>query len=269
MEQRRLRLGDILDDYCPRERRVTNHAVVAMIEEDVKQTRCTTCDAEHPYKGGKAPRRRNERTRPAPSTRKCWPASLIPNRRPRLSSHPPRITPSPPNQSPACRHLRRSRAGRPRGWRGVARRAGRTARACGRRRRGPGPSSAHSGDAAEHRRAEGRTARTGVHHPPAWWTAQRELPRRRSRPSPITAPAADSSATAAGQRYRQSLRRRARQRQPGPQQPGPRPGRRRPLLGAAAGPGRPQALPLTSRAAVRTGMPDGRISATRSPSAAG
>jgi hypothetical protein len=58
MEQRPLRLGDILDDYCPRERRVTNHAVVAMIEEDVKQTRCTTCDAEHVYKGGKAPRRK-------------------------------------------------------------------------------------------------------------------------------------------------------------------------------------------------------------------
>jgi uncharacterized membrane protein YgcG len=58
MDQRRLRLGDILDDYCPRERRVTNHAVVAMIEEDVKQTRCLTCDAEHVYKGGKAPRRK-------------------------------------------------------------------------------------------------------------------------------------------------------------------------------------------------------------------
>ena len=60
MEQRRLRLGDILDDYCPRERRVTNHAVVAMIEEDVKQTRCTTCEAEHVYKGGKEPRRRKK-----------------------------------------------------------------------------------------------------------------------------------------------------------------------------------------------------------------
>jgi hypothetical protein len=60
MEQRRLRLGDILDDYCPRERRVTNHAVVAMIEEDVKQTRCTTCDAEHVYKGGRAPRQRKK-----------------------------------------------------------------------------------------------------------------------------------------------------------------------------------------------------------------
>src|SRR4051812_47819219 len=62
MEQRRLRLGDIVDDYCPRERRVTNHAVVAMVEEDVKQTRCTTCDTEHPYKGGKAPRRRKKDT---------------------------------------------------------------------------------------------------------------------------------------------------------------------------------------------------------------
>jgi hypothetical protein len=60
MEQRTLRLGDILDDYCPRERRVTNHAVVAMIEEHVKQTRCTTCEAEHAYKGAKEPRRRKK-----------------------------------------------------------------------------------------------------------------------------------------------------------------------------------------------------------------
>jgi hypothetical protein len=60
MEQRRLRLGDILDDYCPRERRVTNHAVVAMVEDDVKQTRCTTCDSEHAYKGGQEPRRRKK-----------------------------------------------------------------------------------------------------------------------------------------------------------------------------------------------------------------
>ena len=62
MEQRRLRLGDILDDYCPRERRVTNHAVVAMIEEDVKQTRCTTCDAEHAYKHARVPRKRKKET---------------------------------------------------------------------------------------------------------------------------------------------------------------------------------------------------------------
>jgi hypothetical protein len=60
MQQRQPRLGDILDDYCPRERRLTNHAVVAMIGADVKQTRCTTCDAEHEYKHAKVPRQRKK-----------------------------------------------------------------------------------------------------------------------------------------------------------------------------------------------------------------
>ena len=64
MQQRRLRLGDILDDYCPRERRITNHAVVAMIEDTVKQTRCTTCDAEHEYKEAKVPATRRRKTGP-------------------------------------------------------------------------------------------------------------------------------------------------------------------------------------------------------------
>jgi hypothetical protein len=65
MQQRQLRLGDILDDYCPRERRVTNHAVVAMLGHDVKQTRCTTCDAEHEYKHAKVPRQRRKANTPA------------------------------------------------------------------------------------------------------------------------------------------------------------------------------------------------------------
>src|SRR4030088_2705477 len=65
MQQRQPRLGDILDDYCPRERRVTNHAVVAMLGNDVKQTRCTTCDAEHEYKKAKVPRQRRKKETPA------------------------------------------------------------------------------------------------------------------------------------------------------------------------------------------------------------
>ncbi|HYM26347.1 MAG TPA: hypothetical protein VEU08_24185 [Vicinamibacterales bacterium] len=68
MQQRQLRLGDILDDYCPRERRVTNHAVVAMVGDDVKQTRCTTCDAEHEYKHAKIPRQRKKSETPAALT---------------------------------------------------------------------------------------------------------------------------------------------------------------------------------------------------------
>lgn len=60
MEQRPLRLGDIVDDYCPRERRLTNHAIVAIVGDVIKQTRCSTCDAEHVYKGGQVPKRRKK-----------------------------------------------------------------------------------------------------------------------------------------------------------------------------------------------------------------
>ena len=62
---RQLRLGDTLDDYCPRERRLTNHAVVALVGADVKQVRCTTCDAEHEYKHAKVPRQRKKSEAPA------------------------------------------------------------------------------------------------------------------------------------------------------------------------------------------------------------
>jgi uncharacterized membrane protein YgcG len=68
MQQRQPRLGDILDDYCPRERRVTNHAVVAMVGDDVKQTRCTTCEADHEYKHAKIPRQRKKNDTPAALT---------------------------------------------------------------------------------------------------------------------------------------------------------------------------------------------------------
>src|SRR4029079_9271169 len=60
MEQRPLRLGDIVDDYCPRERRITNHAVVALVDQTIRQTRCGTCDAEHEYKGAREPKRRKK-----------------------------------------------------------------------------------------------------------------------------------------------------------------------------------------------------------------
>lgn len=62
MQQRRYRPGDVLDDYCPRERRITDHAIVAMIDDDIKQTRCVVCDAEHEYKDGKMPAQRRRKS---------------------------------------------------------------------------------------------------------------------------------------------------------------------------------------------------------------
>ena len=60
MEQRPLRLGDIVDDYCPRERRITNHVIAALMGDAIKQTRCSTCDTEHVYKGARVPSRRKK-----------------------------------------------------------------------------------------------------------------------------------------------------------------------------------------------------------------
>lgn len=65
MQERRTRPGDVLDDYCPRERRITDHAIVAMIEDEIQRTRCVSCEAEHGYKGGKVPAPRRKTQPPA------------------------------------------------------------------------------------------------------------------------------------------------------------------------------------------------------------
>jgi hypothetical protein len=65
MQDRRYRPGDVLDDYCPRERRITDHAIVAMIDDHIQRTRCGICDAEHDYKDGKVPTPRRKTQPPA------------------------------------------------------------------------------------------------------------------------------------------------------------------------------------------------------------
>jgi hypothetical protein len=65
MQDRRYRPGDVLDDYCPRERRITDHAIVAMIDDEIRRTRCGVCDAEHEYKEAKVPSPRRKTQPPA------------------------------------------------------------------------------------------------------------------------------------------------------------------------------------------------------------
>src|ERR671913_1255916 len=65
MQDRRYRPGDVLDDYCPRERRITDHAIVAMIDDEIRRTRCGSCDAEHEYKEAKVPSPRRKAQPPA------------------------------------------------------------------------------------------------------------------------------------------------------------------------------------------------------------
>ena len=165
MQQRQPRLGDVVDDYCPRERRVTNHAVVAMVGDEVKQTRCTTCDAEHDYKHAKVPPQRKK---------KDVPGALYQQ----VLDGIPRVVPT-PDQAPDDEPEGRGRAGRRRGrGRGRRRAAGRRRRA-GRRARGPRSSPPDSRDLApaSGRRAA-RSARARIHHAhasarPAWQAEKR------------------------------------------------------------------------------------------------
>jgi hypothetical protein len=66
MLPRQLRVGDLVDDYCPRERRLSDHAIVAMVGEEVRQVRCTACAGEHVYRQGKVPASRKKKPLPLP-----------------------------------------------------------------------------------------------------------------------------------------------------------------------------------------------------------
>jgi hypothetical protein len=72
MQQRQPRVGDIVDDYCSRERRISDHAIVAMVNDEVRLVRCTTCGAEHGYKQAKIPLTRKRKVASASAP----PASL-------------------------------------------------------------------------------------------------------------------------------------------------------------------------------------------------
>ncbi len=46
------RLGDLIDDYCPRCKLLLNHAIASMIDDQVVKVICKTCYTEHAYRRG-------------------------------------------------------------------------------------------------------------------------------------------------------------------------------------------------------------------------
>ena len=49
------RLGDDIDDYCVRCKRVMNHAVVSVINNLPAKVRCRTCHSDHDFRNEQAP----------------------------------------------------------------------------------------------------------------------------------------------------------------------------------------------------------------------
>jgi hypothetical protein len=49
------RLGDVLDDYCVKCRRLTNHSIVSLIGAKAAKVRCRTCYSDHDYRNEQIP----------------------------------------------------------------------------------------------------------------------------------------------------------------------------------------------------------------------
>jgi hypothetical protein len=50
-----IRLGDIIDDYCVKCRRLTNHAIVSIVDGAAAKVRCRTCYHDHDFRNEQAP----------------------------------------------------------------------------------------------------------------------------------------------------------------------------------------------------------------------
>src|SRR3954449_7917903 len=52
---RDIRLGDDIDDFCVRCKRVMNHNVVSVLNGQAAKVRCRTCHSDHDYRHEQAP----------------------------------------------------------------------------------------------------------------------------------------------------------------------------------------------------------------------
>ena len=101
MQPRQYRAGDALDDYCPRERRVTEHAVVALVEGAVERTRCVACDVEHEYRHGRAPATRRAKSPTAALYAQVLEGLEVPSGRVTPAPPPPLTRPAPAPETSA------------------------------------------------------------------------------------------------------------------------------------------------------------------------
>lgn len=58
MPDRPPRLGDVVEDYCPRCRLLLNHDITSLAGAEVAKVTCRTCYNVHDYRHGLVPKRR-------------------------------------------------------------------------------------------------------------------------------------------------------------------------------------------------------------------
>jgi hypothetical protein len=61
MSDRPIRLGDVIDDYCPKCRLLLNHDVASLFQGVVAKVTCRTCFNTHDYKHAQVPAKRKSK----------------------------------------------------------------------------------------------------------------------------------------------------------------------------------------------------------------
>ena len=61
MSDRPQRLGDVIDDYCPRCRLLLNHDISSLAGTEIAKVTCRTCHNSHDYRHAQVPTRRKSK----------------------------------------------------------------------------------------------------------------------------------------------------------------------------------------------------------------
>jgi len=62
LDDRPRRLGDLIDDHCPRCKRLTNHVIASFMGDKVVKVVCQACHSEHPFYEGKERKKKPKAT---------------------------------------------------------------------------------------------------------------------------------------------------------------------------------------------------------------
>ncbi|GIU80098.1 MAG: hypothetical protein KatS3mg005_3336 [Bryobacteraceae bacterium] len=88
-----LRLGDDIDDYCIKCKRVTNHSILAIVDGEPVKVRCRSCYNEGPYRRCVVP----------PSKRELQKAALMKQMLEQASPPPAPAAPEKPKKTAGAR----------------------------------------------------------------------------------------------------------------------------------------------------------------------
>lgn len=105
---RALRLGDDIDDYCIKCKRVTNHSILAIVDGEPVKVRCRSCYNEGPYRRCVVPPSKRELQKAALLKQMMEQAPTPPP--PAVEAQPARRASQKPARKPAAKTARKKKA---------------------------------------------------------------------------------------------------------------------------------------------------------------